>query len=97
MSIIRVLVFIETQAGKADAQIQAYKRLKPLVLQEEGCLKYELYRDGASENNFVLSEEWASQAALDAHDVAPHMVEADARNHEFRAKPAHVIKLVDIE
>ncbi|MEY4438954.1 MAG: hypothetical protein RIQ36_418 [Pseudomonadota bacterium] len=97
MSAVHLLVLIEVQSGKRQQQLQAYKKLKPLVLAEAGCLQYDLFADASDENKFVLVEHWASQAALDAHDVAPHMVEADRLNPSFRAKPSVVIKMNSVE
>jgi quinol monooxygenase YgiN len=87
-----LLVFIEVMPGKRDEQIEAYKNLKPLVLAEPGCLRYELLSDDEDENKFVLVEKWESEAALDAHDKSEHMVAADAKNPTFRAGPAVVTK-----
>lgn len=87
---IHVLVCITTQAGKAHKQIQAFERLAPLVRAEKGCLHYELTQSIEDENQFVLIEKWATMADLQAHDITPHMIEADAKNSEFRANPAQV-------
>jgi quinol monooxygenase YgiN len=93
MSAVNLLVLIEVQPGKRQQQIQVYEKLKPLVLAELGCLQYDMFADAIDENKFVLIEHWASQDALDAHDLAPHMVEADRLNPSFRAKPSVVIKM----
>ena len=93
MQAIHLIVMIEVQPGKRDLQIEAYKRLRPLVLAEEGCLQYELFCDAQDDNKFVLLEKWASQAALDTHDAAAHMRAADALNATFRARSATVIKM----
>ncbi|WP_310627404.1 putative quinol monooxygenase [Limnohabitans sp.] len=97
MSAINLLVLIEVQPGKRQQQIQAYEKLKPLVLAELGCLQYDMFADASDENKFVVVEHWASQDALDAHDQAPHMVEADRLNPSFRAKPSHVIKMNQVD
>ena len=97
MPAVHLLVLIEVQPGKRQQQIQTYEKLKPLVLAESGCLQYDLFADANDENKFVLVEHWASQAALDAHDVAPHMVEADRLNPFFRAKPSVVIKMNSVD
>ena len=98
MSAVHLLVLIEVQPGKRQQQLQAYQQLKPLVLAEPGCLLYDLFADASDENKFLLVEHWVSQIALDAHDLASHMVEADRLNPSFRAKPSVVIKmnLVDV-
>ncbi len=93
---ISLLIMIEVQAGKRDEQIKAYKKLTPLVLAEEGCLEYRLQAVEGNENKFVLVEKWKSEEALSFHDNTDYMKEADSKNHLFRAKPAKVIRLVDI-
>ncbi|MDZ7889932.1 MAG: putative quinol monooxygenase [Pseudomonas sp.] len=93
MEEVNLLVHIEVMQGKASEQIEVYKRLKPLVLAEPGCIQYQLLSDEENENKFILIEKWASQAALDAHDITEHMLTADAHSPTFRAKPAHVVKM----
>ena len=93
---ISQLIMIEVKAGRRDDQIKAYNRLAPLVLAEEGCLEYRLQAVEGNENKFVLVEKWKSEEALSFHDNTDYMKEADSKNHLFRAKPAKVIRLVDI-
>lgn len=93
MSNVHLLVLIEVQPGQRQQQLQAFEKLKPLVLAEPGCLQYDLFADATDDNKFVLVEQWANQAALDAHDQTAHMVEADRLNPSFRAKPAVVVKM----
>jgi quinol monooxygenase YgiN len=93
MKAIHLLVLIEVQPGKRQHQLQAYQHIKPLVLAENGCMQYDMFADAGDENKFVLVEHWSSQAALDAHDLATHMVEADRLNASFRSKPSVVIKM----
>lgn len=90
---LSLVILIETKIGCADQQIQAFKKLQPLVLAEIGCLQYELTQDVNDENQFVLIEKWATQADLDAHNVTTHMVEADKNSPSFRVKPATVFTL----
>jgi quinol monooxygenase YgiN len=97
MSAVHLFVLIEVQPGKRQQQLQAYQRLQPLVLAEPGCLQYDLFADASDKNKFVLVEHWASEAALDAHDLAPHMVEADRLNPSFRAKPSVVVKMNQVQ
>lgn len=92
MDEVNLLVFIEVMPGKRSEQIEAYNKLKPLVLAEPGCLRYELLSDDNDENKFILIEKWASQESLDAHDNSEHMIAADAHSPSFRAGPAIVKK-----
>jgi len=90
---IRLLILLEVKPGKANEQINLYQKIKPLVLNEDGCLQYELNRVAGSDVKFVLSERWASERHLAKHDETVHMKQADALSPSFRAKPAEVIKL----
>ncbi len=94
---ISLLIIIETQPGRGNEQVRAYERLAPLVFAEPGCLQYELKKVVGNEDMFVLVERWASADALAAHDRTPHMVAADALSPTFRAKPATVLRLSNIE
>jgi quinol monooxygenase YgiN len=93
---ISLLILIETKPGLANEQVQAFKKLQPIVLAEKGCLQYELSRVTGDENKFLLIEKWASQEDLSAHDQTAHMVAADAHSPSFRAKPAQVFELEKI-
>lgn len=97
MEAVSLVVMIEVIPGQRDAQLDLYRKLKPLVDAEPGCLQYTLFSDAADENRFVLLEKWATQSALDAHDVTAHMIAADALSPTFRAGPARVIKMTAIQ
>ncbi|MFD0279778.1 putative quinol monooxygenase [Kitasatospora sp. NPDC127111] len=90
---VRLLVLITTLPGRGQEQIAAYERLAPVVRAEDGCLQYDLHQVEGDPDRFVLVEHWASRSALAAHDVTPHMIEADAASPAFRAGPAEVIEL----
>ncbi|AUG81471.1 antibiotic biosynthesis monooxygenase [Kitasatospora sp. MMS16-BH015] len=92
---VRLVILITTQPGRGPEQVAAYERLAPLVRAEEGCLQYDLHQVSGSAERFVLIERWASEEALAAHDLTPHMIAADAASPAFRAGPAEVIRLVD--
>ena len=93
---ISLVILIETKPGLVHEQVQAFKKLQPLVLAEKGCLQYELSRVKGDENKFLLIEKWASEDDLKAHDETAHMVAADAYNSSFRAKPAQIFELEKI-
>lgn len=92
-STVRLMILITTLPGCGREQTEAYARLAPVVRAEEGCLRYDMHQVSGDPDRFVLVEEWSSKAALAAHDVTPHMIEADAASPAFRAGPAEVIEL----
>lgn len=93
---ISLLIMIEVKSGLRQKQIDAYTKLAPIVLEEAGCLQYELKAIEEDENKFILIEKWTSKEALLLHDKSSYMIEADKLNPTFRAKPATVIILKDI-
>ena len=93
---IRLVILIEVTPGKAEEQINLYKKIKPLVQNEEGCLQYELNRVSGSDVKFVLTECWESEECLARHDETPHMKEADSISPLFRTGPATVLRLINI-
>lgn len=97
MEEVNLIVMIEVKPGKQGLQVDAYKKLKPLVLAEPGCLQYELFFDAENEDKFVLIERWASASALQAHDQTEHMIAADAYSPTFRARPVTVIKMAAVK
>lgn len=90
---VRLVIHITTRPGHGPEQVAAFERLAPVVRAEEGCLQYDLHAVEGDPDRFVLLELWASEEALAAHDVTPHMVEADAASPAFRAGPAGVVRL----
>ena len=80
---IHVVATIQTAPGKRDAFLEEFARIVPLVLDEKGCISYgptidvetsleSQYRDA---QEVVVIEQWESLPALEAHLVAPHMLE----------------------
>lgn len=65
--------------ARAIARPEARKQVQQALLAmiaptrgEGGCLRYELTQNTADENEFVMLEEWRSEADLAAHLQAPH-------------------------
>ena len=81
---IRVLATIELAEGRRDDFLAEFAKIVPTVLEETGCLEYGPMVDiptsiGAQacirENVATVVEKWESIEALEAHLVAPHMIE----------------------
>jgi quinol monooxygenase YgiN len=80
---IHVIAVITTQPGQRAQMLALFQANRAAVLSEEGCIAYEAAIDAAGfpvspgtygADTFVVIEQWASQAALKAHSVAPHML-----------------------
>ena len=81
---IRVLATIELAEGRRDEFLAQFAKIVPSVLNEQGCLQYGPMVDVPTsigtqavirENVVTVVEKWESIEALEAHLVAPHMIE----------------------
>lgn len=79
---IHVIAIITTHAGKRSEVLAAFRRNRPNVLAENGCIEYvpviDAENGGAIQSpigpdSFIVVEKWSTLEALQAHSVAPHM------------------------
>ena len=89
---IHVIAAIEVAAGKREAFLEEFRKLVPLVHAEEGCVEYgptidfetNLPAQGDVRPHVVtVVEKWESIEALEAHLIAPHMVDYRGRVKEM--------------
>ena len=89
---IHVVATIEIIEGKRDEFLAEFRKLVPLVHEEDGCIEYGPAIDfetnlpaqgGARPNVVTVLEKWESIEALEAHLVAPHMVDYRGRVKEM--------------
>ena len=90
-----VLATIELNAGKRDAFLIEFRKIIPAVRAESGCIEYFPAIDTPSglpvqgplrDDHVVVVEKWESLAALQAHLVAPHMMEYRPKVKDFVRK-----------
>ena len=81
---ISVLATLEIAEGRRDEFIKIFTELVPKVRAEEGCVEYAPWidlesniasRDEPRADSVVAIEKWESIEALEAHLIAPHMLE----------------------
>ena len=76
MAAVVLVARYSVKPGSLDAVLAALTRMAPLVRQHEpGCLTYRVNRANDDPNVLLLYEEYADQAALDAHVASPHFKE----------------------
>ena len=80
---IRVVARITVKPGKEDQVKSALSSLVEPTRQESGCLHYELLQNSSDSAEFVLLEEWETQAALDSHSAASHTKTVEAAVENF--------------
>ena len=91
---IHVIATVNVAAGKRDAFLAEFRRVVPLVRAEKGCIEYGPTIDVATtltvqgpprENTAVIIEKWRDIESLEAHLIAPHMLEYRQRVKELVA------------
>lgn len=80
---IRIIARIIAKSGTEDEVKSVLSSLVEPTHQESGCLHYELLQNFQDPSEFVLIEEWESQAALDSHTAASHTQKAEAEVEDF--------------
>ena len=87
---IIVLVNIAVKEGMAGEFIAAANKCVEATRREEDNISYTVYTEAADTLRFVIVEEWASQAALDAHMQTIHFAEFGAQIKDLLAGPRNI-------
>lgn len=96
---IYVIATVEIVEDKRAEFVEAFRANVPNVLAEEGCIEYEPTVDleteitaqpDARDNVVVVVEKWESMEALEAHLIAPHML-------EYRKTVKHMVAGVSLQ
>jgi quinol monooxygenase YgiN len=82
------IVTMMIKKGKMDAFLAECRKIRPIVMAENGCLMYDYTREidtgsdrqePVNPDRVTLYEKWASSEALDIHSAMPHMIEFVSR------------------
>ncbi|MEM7235968.1 MAG: putative quinol monooxygenase [Planctomycetota bacterium] len=89
---LHVVAMIEVAEGKREDFLAEFRKIVPLVLDEEGCIEYgpTVEIDTGNEKiqapdaqRVTVIEKWESLDHLNAHLVAPHMLEYREKVKDF--------------
>ena len=68
MSTIGLVATLKVQPEKADEFAKIFSELRAQVkANEKGCLQYDFFKSKSEEGTFIVMEQYATQADLDAH------------------------------
>jgi len=70
---VTIIARFRAKAGQESRLRQELQRLLAPTRAEAGCINYDLHQSQSDPALFVFYENWASQAALDAHSQTPHL------------------------
>ncbi len=87
---INVVAHIQAKPGKEAAVREVLDGFIAPTLQENGCLRYDLFLDADDPTKFTFIEEWASRESLNVHSQSAHITAGRARMPELLAGPSWV-------
>lgn len=73
---VRVVARVVARTDKVEELRGLLSGLLEPTRQERGCVTYELLHNRTDPTDFTFVEEWASDAAIDAHLQSPHVQQA---------------------
>lgn len=89
---IHVVATISLEPGTRSAFLEVFRRLTPLVRDEEGCIEYQAVIDiptklaiqeGPRPDVVTVVEKWETLEALYAHTSDPHMADYRTQVKDF--------------
>ena len=93
---IRIIARLIARPDAIDAlRAECLAMLEP-TRKEAGCVRYELLANIANPAEFTFVEEWADQAAIDAHMQTPHLKAVVADSAPLLAAPLDVRFLTQV-
>ena len=87
---IRIIARFTARPDSIDALRTLLLGMLEPTRKEAGCVSYELLNNSADPTDFTFVEEWASQAAIDAHMKTPHLQVVVADSAPLLASPLDV-------
>ena len=87
---IDVVAHIQAKPSQEAAVREVLEGFIAPTLQENGCLRYELFVDLDDPTKFTFIEEWASRDALNVHGQSAHITAGRAKMPELLAGPSWV-------
>lgn len=76
---LRVIARVPARKDRADEVAAILKGLLEPTRREDGCIRYEVWRNTADPADFTFVEEWQSREALDRHLQTSHVTAALGR------------------
>ena len=83
---LKVIAILHCHADAEEAFEQELKRLVEASVNDEGCLKYELYQYKDERCRYIIIEEWQDEQSLNKHREASHY------KHFGRVAPVLLVK-----
>ena len=73
--LLTVVAYMRAAEGRTEDLRAALEALVPTIVEEAGCVTYDLHQGVEDPRFFTFYENWHSGEHLDAHLAAPHLVD----------------------
>jgi quinol monooxygenase YgiN len=93
---VKIVAMLTARAGMAEALSALLDGMLAPSRAEAGNLRYDLWRDQADPNRFVLDELYADNAAVAAHRASPHFQGYLTRINDLAERTALVLDPVAV-
>jgi quinol monooxygenase YgiN len=88
---------VKIQPGKSEEFLDAYRWMKPQVLNDPGALLYDLHRSADDPDGFIFYEQYEDKAAFDYHLSTDHFKALAARIDPVMSAPGEIGMWVEID
>lgn len=96
MAHVKIVAVLTAKPGKAEALAALLDGMLAPSRGEAGCLRYDLWRDQANVERFVLDELYVDDAAIAAHRETAHFRDYLSKIGELAERSAYVLDGVDV-
>lgn len=83
LDMVKVVAKNKVKKGSEEQYLKLAQALADKTRTEEGCITYQLFQDINDSGIYTFIEEWADEAALDAHMKSEHFQEIVPKLGEF--------------
>ena len=94
---VRIIARFTARPEQQQALRETLEDLIEPTRREPGCLRYELWNNQSNPTDFTFIEEWASEAALEAHMRTPHLAVLFKKLLELDVSEPEVFKYTALE
>jgi quinol monooxygenase YgiN len=96
MPAIKIVAILTAKPGKLDELTTLLASMVQASRAEPGNLRYDLWRDQADANRFVLDELYKDQAAIDAHKASAHFQSYLGKINALAERSSYVLEAQDV-
>ncbi|MGF1430445.1 putative quinol monooxygenase [Kitasatospora sp. LaBMicrA B282] len=94
---VNVIAVLKAKPGMEEQMRAQARSMAEASLAEPGCLSYRNYVDPDDPRSWVVVEEWADRAALEAHLASPHLARSLELSSTLLAEPPSLRILAEVD